>query len=346
MQESAKVTAAEPAPPQPAARVSWGRRVLAWLVAAYGAAIVAMWAWMILDGDRGWLATLVLFGPRWMCSIPLPFLALAAALWHGRLLVPLAAVAVMIAGPIMGLQVHLPARAAPKPSLRVVTCNVDEHVFHVTWLADLIEQEQPDIVALQEIRADTVFIWPPGWHVVERDEFILASRWPIIEREHVRRPVRNGIAAIRFSLQLPDREIQVFNLHLSTPAEGLGEVLSGKAGIDLSAAEHLQKVVERRALESQQTSDWIAGFPGGKIIMGDFNMPSDSTIFRLSWSPWIDAFSTVGWGLGFTKTSQVGAWSYGSRIDHVLSTPGWRPLRCWIGPDIGSDHMPLVAEFE
>ena len=80
--------------------------------------------------------------------------------------------------------------------------------------------------------------------------------------------------------------------------------------------------------------------------MGDFNAPSESTVFRRCWSPWTDAFCAVGWGLGFTKNSEKAGWSYGSRIDHILASPQLRPVRCWVGADIGSDHLPLLAEFE
>jgi vancomycin resistance protein VanJ len=80
-------------------------------------------------------------------------------------------------------------------------------------------------------------------------------------------------------------------------------------------------------------------------VFGDFNMPLESAIFRRCWSPLADAFSTAGWGFGFTKTSEKRGWSYGARIDHVLFSPPWRCLRCWVAGDIGSDHLPLVAEL-
>jgi hypothetical protein len=32
------------------------------------------------------------------------------------------------------------------------------------------------------------------------------------------------------------------------------------------------------------------------------------------------------------------------RIDHVLATPEFTFTKCWVGPDVGSDHLPLLAE--
>ena len=79
--------------------------------------------------------------------------------------------------------------------------------------------------------------------------------------------------------------------------------------------------------------------------MGDFNMPIESTIYRRCWSGLSDAFSMAGWGFGFTKISEKLGWSYGARIDHILFCEPWQCLHCWVGGEIGSDHLPLLAEF-
>jgi vancomycin resistance protein VanJ len=331
----------------PAGRHRLWRKLLTVLVIGYGASIVALWAWMVWQGDRNWLATLFLFGPRWICGLPLPCLALGAAVWQRRLLGPLAVTAVVIVFPMMGLQVHLPAPAAAAPGLRVMTCNVNQDQFRVFDLAELIEQEKPDLVALQEVTIATRFIWPPGWHAVKRDHFILASRFAITGREDVSRLGRPGVlAAMRFELQLPDREIQVFNVHLQTPRQGFEAVLSRQTLIATRGIARLQAVLREREAEARKTSDWIAQFPGPKIVMGDFNTPVESTLFRRDWSWLADAFSKVGLGFGFTKITEVAGWSYGARIDHVLYSREWRVLRCWVAGDIGSDHLPLLAEFE
>ena len=75
-------------------------------------------------------------------------------------------------------------------------------------------------------------------------------------------------------------------------------------------------------------------------------MPGESTLFRGDWSGWLDAFAAVGWGFGFTKVSEKWGYSYGARIDHVLYGPSWRCLDAWVGSDIGSDHRPLLADFQ
>lgn len=313
---------------------------------AYGALVVWLWAWMYWDGDRGVLATLLLFGPRWICWFPLPFLVVASLVWERRLLWPLAATAFVIVGPIMGLRMHVPASSSEHHDLRVLTCNVDENNFQPEALATLIEDEQIDLVALQEVSSATHFAWPAGWTVLAHDEFIVASRFPIVERDHVGRVTRPiELAAICCALAMPDREILVINLHLESPRQGLEAVLSATKGIDLAEIPRLSAVLKLRAAESEKVSQWIAGIPGTKVVLGDFNTPLESTVFRRDWSSYADAFAAAGNGFGFTKISQNRGWSYGARIDHVLIEPPLRSLRCQVVRDIGSDHLPLLADI-
>ena len=52
------------------------------------------------------------------------------------------------------------------------------------------------------------------------------------------------------------------------------------------------------------------------------------------------AFEDAGWGYGYTRPSRY-PWF---RIDHILASPEWVFTRCRVGPDVGSDHLPLIAE--
>ena len=135
----------------------------------------------------------------------------------------------------------------------------------------------------------------------------------------------------------------MINVHFETPRRGLEAVLHRSTA---QGALQLEEVLELRSAESLAASDWVARFYGPQIVMGDFNMPGESTIFQRDWSAMTDAFARTGWGFGFTKFSEVGPLTYGARIDHVLSSEGWHCLRSWVGAPVGSDHLPLLAEFE
>jgi vancomycin resistance protein VanJ len=317
------------------------RRLLAAIVILYTLSVAGLWAWMMLEGDNEWLATMLLFGPRWLCGLPLPLLVVAAAIWSRRLLVILAIAAYVLIGPLMGFKFNLPVSSAAPTSLKVLTCNVDQNNFNPRALSELIMGTQPDVVALQEVSTETKFIWPKDWQVLVHDEFIVASRWPIREDGSIRRNIYE-LSSARFLVQLPDREVQVFNIHLKTPRAGLEAVLKERR----AAVERLDAVLDFRARESEGVSLWVNEYQGPKIVLGDFNTPGESVIFRRDWSALTDAFAARGWGFGFTKISPDLGWAYGTRIDHVLSTDEIVPLRARVGPSVGSDHLPLLVEFE
>jgi vancomycin resistance protein VanJ len=323
------------------------RRIVGGLVVAYAIGIVLLWLWMYLRGDRTWLATLFLFGPRWVCALPLLPLAVVAAIWHRRMLGVLALTAVLIVGPILGFVLNF-AGGDGMVALRVLTCNANQSQLRADRLSELIERESPDIVALQEVTGRLPRIaWPRGWFVLHKDEFVVGSRYPVYEREGMPSPdVPGKLVVIRYTIQLPHDEVQLFNLHLFSPREGLQAVLEGDNILDGSNSPDVQAMLRARENESLLASQWIARFSGPKIVVGDFNTPIESNIFRKYWSSYDNAFSTAGLGFGFTKITELRGWKYGTRIDHVLSTPPWRFVRAWVGPDVGSDHLPLVAELD
>ena len=335
-------------PPQPrTGRKSLLRKIVTALVVTYAVSIVALWLWMVWEGDRSWLATLFLFGPRWICALPLAVLAPAAAIWNRRMLWLLAVTGVLILGPVLGFRLNM-ADTSGQVALRVLTCNVNQSQFDPEKLAEIMERDRPDVVALQEVPYNPPQIpWPPGWFVLQPDKFIVASRFPIVLQEELPCPgIPNKPVAIRFTVKFPDRDVQFFNLHLFSPREGLQAVLDRKKGLDVSKTASLEASLRQRAGVSRLVSNWIAQFPGAKIVVGDFNTPVESAIYRQYWS-WLDnAFSTAGFGFGFSKVTEKLGLSYGTRIDHVLYTPPWRCVRAWVGSDIGSDHLPLVAEFD
>ncbi|MGI8547233.1 MAG: endonuclease/exonuclease/phosphatase family protein, partial [Gemmatimonadaceae bacterium] len=53
------------------------------------------------------------------------------------------------------------------------------------------------------------------------------------------------------------------------------------------------------------------------------------------------AFSHTGFGLGMTKYN---GWIR-VRIDHVLSGNAWHADRTTVGPDLGSDHRPVIVDL-
>jgi endonuclease/exonuclease/phosphatase (EEP) superfamily protein YafD len=322
--------------------------IVSWCCLVYLAAILGLWAFLRLAGDRWWLATVVLYGPRWIWSVPLAVLIPAAAATRPHRLWPLLIAAVTVIGPVMGFCVPLPSLAREAEgvfSLRVLTCNAGGKALRAGALAELIVAARPDVVALQEgsVRSLPAGTWPDGWSI----RTTVASRYPIRKVEKLSPDALGGDGFVtRFDLETPGGLVQLFNLHLETVRDGLEAVISRK----WEGAPELTANITLRARESEAASRWILpiaglgrrGVPDPVIIAGDFNLPTDSDIYRLYWSSYTNAFSSAGLGFGHTKFTR---W-FGIRIDHILAGPGWRCRRCWVGPDVGSDHRPVLADLD
>jgi endonuclease/exonuclease/phosphatase (EEP) superfamily protein YafD len=87
--------------------------------------------------------------------------------------------------------------------------------------------------------------------------------------------------------------------------------------------------------------EWVDAGDGPTVVGGDFNLPVESSIFQRHWGDLINSFSAAGTGWGVTKRTTA----IGVRIDHVLVGREWRVVSSFVGPEIGSDHLPLVTDL-
>jgi endonuclease/exonuclease/phosphatase (EEP) superfamily protein YafD len=83
---------------------------------------------------------------------------------------------------------------------------------------------------------------------------------------------------------------------------------------------------------------------GPLIVAGDFNLTPWSEYFR-------DALSAAGLqdaalGFGIARSWPAQFAPVGMRIDHCLLSPHWRSVSADVGPALGSDHLPLVADLQ
>jgi vancomycin resistance protein VanJ len=320
----------------------------------YLAAVLGVWLLLRLGGDRWWFPTVILFGPRWLCALPLAVLVPAAMLKRRRLLWVLCAAAIVVLVPVLGF--CLPwARltAASGPSLRVLTCNVKGKCADNLALDELIGTVLPDVVALQGCWGEVRVSWPTGWHVCQEGALVVASRYPL--RRHAANHLwqRPGhwprTDVMHCTVQSPEGDVEFCSIHLLSLHEGLEAVLDRRTLLRPSDGPALAAEIEQRRQQSADAEGWIRGLSDTPILAGDFNMPVDSAIYRRYWAGYRNAFSDAGLGFGYTEWPRIRRLSsglfFGIRIDHVLTGSGWRCRRCWVGPDVGSDHLPLVADL-
>jgi endonuclease/exonuclease/phosphatase (EEP) superfamily protein YafD len=101
--------------------------------------------------------------------------------------------------------------------------------------------------------------------------------------------------------------------------------------------------VELRNGQLEAIGELAASLDGPVILLGDLNTTSWSPYFR-------DLVKTSGLrdsrkGFGIQPTWPGGLGDFGIAIDHVLISPGISVRDRAIGPDIGSDHRPVIIEL-
>jgi vancomycin resistance protein VanJ len=317
-----------------------------WLYACF---VVSLWLLLRAQGDRWWVATVFLFGPRWIALTPLALLMPAALLVRRRSLLALFAGGGLALFPVMGL--CLPWRSvmareanAAAPHLRVLTCNIHRDALDADAFASLIATTQPDVIALQEwtSRYQTIFTEQDGWHVLRDEELCLASRYPIrkvkdIGVEKWKTPKLPG-AAVCYEITMPHGAIQFVNVHLASPHRAFETAISrspeGAAQVESNSAARLR--------QSMTLSRFAEGLDDTTVLAGDFNTVGESPIFRQCWARYSDAFAEAGTGFGYTYFAR---WTQ-VRIDHVMNGGAWKCRQCWVGPDAGSPHRAVVADLE
>ena len=94
------------------------------------------------------------------------------------------------------------------------------------------------------------------------------------------------------------------------------------------------------------------------LLLGDFNLTPRSPVYAsLVAAGLVDAFAAAGSGRDSTLPRRAGQSSrirHGLhrlplwpmvRVDYIWCTPGIRIESAWVGPDAGSDHLPVLAQL-
>ncbi len=310
----------------------------------YLATVLGFWAGVSCSRPEFWPFHLLLYGPRWLLF--LPALALVPSVAWLRLRWPALALgmALTLFVGISGLNVpwrNLVCSREESPArLRLLTCNVQRGDLRTDELARLVREAQPDVILLQECSLEDphAIVDREGWHVRSAGEFCLASRHPIVDFEVLRRPDKlYRIVAVRATVSCFGELVPVVSVHLMTPRRGLEAII----GSPLEGIGAFREVAAVQRFESGLVRHWIEQTPGLILVAGDFNLTVEHPVYRRDWSDYRDAFSWASWGFGHTMFTRL----IGLRIDHILCGIDWRPTSCWVGPDVGSAHRPIIADL-
>ena len=318
---------------------------------AYALCVLATVLVTSVLGDKAWFPTVLLFAPRWVYALPI-LVVLPIAI-RGRLkAVSLGTLAVTAFLLLWFNDFHVSKSIGGDESkgenrLRVVTYNVGGGDFHPETLVGLVNLLHADVVGLEECQHVDVPAFAAKGYAVREDQskICLITKLPIV-KEDVRDPhdmwAVGGAGGIsRYELDWNGHIFSVELVHLETVREGLEAMRWGFWRSGWQGPREMRANIQQRATESQLALEWSKRSTLPTIVMGDFNIPTDSAIYRNTWKPFHNALSENGNGNLVTKATKY----HGIRIDHVLFGDGLKCQKSFVAEDLGMDHRPVVADF-
>jgi len=320
------------------------------VVAAVAAATLARFnADSFYYGDLLTFFLPVLFG----VSVAAVIVALVAG--H-RILAAIALVLAVLNGLPLFMPVERAAASAGGRELRVATSNVlggrSDYDDLIAWSTqsgiDVLGQQEVSGYVLRHFDAlRTHFPSTPPAELLGRHPEVMAwSGWKILKAEHVK-----DVSTI------PGLGWGGSPLRLELAPPGTPDTASGAASRPALVVYVLHPTTPRSFDQWEGRNAYLdavarsiaAETPGTPIVaMGDFNTPTWSPFFRsfLEKSGLVDAAGT-GWPATtrFSKRWLVKRFYFGSPVDHILVSPDIEVKRFEVGPDIGSDHLPVIADL-
>jgi endonuclease/exonuclease/phosphatase (EEP) superfamily protein YafD len=220
------------------------------------------------------------------------------------------------------------AQAQPA-SFRLVTFNIWYRAYEPVRIASLLEQVKADAVVLQEISTRQALelrtrlpSYPYSYLEAGMSGAVVYAKWPI-RRAQVIDLARTGVPAAQVVLDWQGTPVTVIGAHLDWPI--------GTQNWRLRNAQ-LQALGTLAAMES-----------GPLLITGDFNVTPWSPYFRRLVERAGLRDCAAGQGIAASWPARL-SW-IGIRIDHCLASRHWRSVDVSVGPRLGSDHLPVIAEL-
>lgn len=312
--------------------------VLAWFLVLVGVVFTGAAA----TADQFWLADMVTFFQPQLAMVMLVLACVTLLMRRWLATLALAGMFAYAALPLF-LTANPMAPAGAPPTLRVVSANLLFDNATPERFSEAVAALSPDIIVVQEARHD----WPealgrvPGYpyilgqNLYRWNSNMVLSRYPMRGRllgdprqgEHV-----GGGPAIRAEIDLPGRTapLIVYAVHAPTP-----RTLAGWQG---------------RSAYLEQVAGMIAAEPARSeiVLAGDWNTPVWSPAYaRMLQASGLEATERSAWPKAtrlFWRTR--GKTLVGSPIDHVAVSRGIGVADHFLGPDFGSDHLPVVVDLK
>lgn len=239
-----------------------------------------------------------------------------------------------------------------QPHIKILSLNSSWHKTSSQNLVQLIQQQQPDIICLQEIvRTHTKKAFPrlkaSYPYQVDVQSVGILSKYPIVLSENLHLAGHREIQQ-RAILQINHEAVVVYNIQVISPwirPQKILPFLTIPIYDYTKRSAEIQDLVQRLQKETEPF-----------IVAGDFNMTDQSQDYFYLKTVMQDSFQASGLGFGFT-------WPYGwelsfliknstsklnypiFRIDYIGYSKHWASQSSKVLPTTGSDHLPVEAEL-
>jgi endonuclease/exonuclease/phosphatase family metal-dependent hydrolase len=354
MAPAARPTAPRAQYRKPLSLAAWLVIGLTWL---YLLAMAGLWYTLFVTSEDWWVGSILTYLPRAIFLLPGLVLLVASLLWHPTSAPANVLSLALVAIPIMEFHWPTPRITTSTGSipsgntqLSVVSCNVQAYKPHFRKILKEVATAKPDVVAFQEARgvdplAEEFF---SDWHYIHHDYYLVASRYPVKLIRAIDTTPYERCAGIIVEVDHPTGPMLFANIHQMTARRALKEV-SPRSLLDGEAQAIVEQQVLLRIEEASQLREAIEQVRERKplVVLGDFNTPSSSSVYRTTWGDFTNSFDAAGAGYGYT--SPVKRHSYWledtpwARIDHIICSPDWYVTNSRIGTSNGSDHHLIQA---
>ena len=289
----------------------------------------------------------------WYYFLPV-ILLLPLALLLRRRLLSLWLVIIAVAGLLWAGPALLPPLSTPDASgytARFITMNVKPYNEELPDVAQWLAGSNADIIALQEVTpqgqqeliALLSPVYPNHQSTIEDDRGpMIFSRFPVTDGELL--PDMGEGERMRALVEVNGQSLAVYSVHLDMPANNVQRDLplpSPLAQYDESQRnEQIRDLIQRARAETIPV-----------IMAGDFNTAETSPIYGTLDAVLVDAYRQSSWGTGATwpagQFEGIPPWVPRIvRLDYIWTSNDIRPMRALLGPRIGSDHLPVIAQLQ
>ena len=294
-----------------------GGVLAAWALIAAGLAVAAIQ-----------VDVLAHFAPIWLAAGLVVMVAAIVLRWAPlrRFTIVCGAVAVAAGGFLVAPELlRAPEPATPTGTageIKLIQFNAYKNNTDIRRVADWLIAQDPDIVTIQEARHDLrdLLLARTGWHVAGAAEHVM-----IFSREERLRMARprlkdSTLTYVNATYLGPTGPFEVVTTHLVWPTEPAFR----------RQHEDLARVTDALPRERM-------------IVTGDFNT-----------TPWSHALRRTDQALGVRRVDKA-LFSWPAQvagrpwplpvlpIDHVYVGRGWRVVSIDRGPNLGSDHYPVIV---